>query len=65
MSIVSQIIWTLFSFWKANILLKIGEEAIKYYFDQVKVDFGLWHWQKESLFVIEFGYPSSDDNFDE
>ena len=38
-----------------------GEEAVKYhYFEQVKVDFGLW--KKEILFVIEFGWPTCDDN---
>ena len=63
MSVSSQNIWTLLSFWhkslKGSILLEIGEEAIKYnYFDLVKVDFG--QWKKEILFVIEFGYPACE-----
>ena len=70
MSIVSQIIWTLLSFWntawKGSIFLEIRGKPQKYhYFDQVREDFG--QWKKKILFVVEFcyaTYDSSDHNLD-
>ena len=73
MSLFSQIIWNLLSFWhkarKGNIRFEIG--GVKdHYFDQVKVYFGQCKKEetttttkkkkkkkKERLFVIEFSYP--------
>ena len=58
MSTVSQIIWIWKSIWhkaqKCNIHLGIGEEVLKYYFNQIKVAFD--QWKKEILFVSEFGF---------